>query len=324
MKKADIDLLMQQLETGAKKRNKVVSFFTKIIDKNYENNQREDLAIAYSDLGSRYKQIGCHDNASQAYEKSAKIYDMLANVDDLFWRDAVEQYLNAGNSCKSTNLQKTVDLYILAIDRCEKGRNYKKAYKIYKDLGNIYENVNELDKSIDVYTKALQCNDVCETNQGMKNEISIKLAELGIKNSDYKYSHDMYLNLINDNVKKEQESSLFKYKMNDLIFRYILCDFILHVETHDNISIAQHIDKLIDKCNKLWPSFEISNQHQLLIDCVHVCANDDGCKIKMFITDKSYVQIFSDPLIKKIFIDLIGFLDAMSLGPGELEVVDLS
>lgn len=307
-----IDSLLAQIENDSKK-NKVFSFFVKLIDKYYENNRIDEMATTYNTIGARYKQIKYYDDAGKAYEKSAKLYDTLNQS-----RESTEQYLNAAKCYKG---QIQIDNYNLAINQCIKGMNFKKAMKICIDLGKIYENDNNFNKSIHMHMKAYEYGEMDLMSQCEKNELFIKLANLGIKNGDYKFSHEIYRNLINENI--NNETKLLRYRMNNFIFRFILCEFILQTEHHSSIEMAQYIGDLIKKYNLLWASFEISNEYKLLIECVNVCSNDDGHKIEMIINKNCHQHIVNDPIIKKLFSDLIGFINTTNDLNG-MEVIDLS
>jgi tetratricopeptide (TPR) repeat protein len=317
--KVSVDALMQCTDKNVRKMDHFSAFFIKLIDKDYTTNKISECADAYKNAGDHYKHIGQYEDAAKAYEKAGLMYERLPGSDKSKYYDATEQYLNAGNCYIKHDTKKTILFYNIALDCCTNGLNFKKACKIYKDLGKIYEDQKEFKMSIKSYIKALNHNELDFGPANTKKEIMKKLAELGIKNNDFGYSCGIYKKMIEENI---NDQTLQRYVLKDYILKYILCECTFQFELYDDVLMGKHIEMLLERYVTLLPSFKNTPEYELLCKCVDIFMDEK--KKDLGLLRHSFTQLFSDHGINKLFLELVDFYDRIEVTDYEYESIDLS
>ena len=309
--------------------NKIMEILT-IWKKNYKDSLLEDAADIYSSAGDKYKFMNFLEDAGKAYLKSAKAYEQLAErlskrheVSGGWIESAAGQYIDAAIVYKTIDKQKTKQYFDTAARLYFDRLNYKRAGKIYRDLGKIYEDEEDFKKAIKIYEKALECDIVDNNSPIQKNNTRIKIAELAIINNDYEYGSKLYEEVIKDTVYNDKNISM-RYYAKEYILKILLCKFIINIDRYDdNDSVVQNMEVLIDKYCEHFRQFESSLEENLVSECIELYKNNEEENIKEYLLDHKKRAVLN-PIIARLFSGVIKSISDKIRSRNVLDEVDLS
>lgn len=295
--------------------------------KNNRNLLLEDAANIYSSCGDKYKYINLLEDAGEAYLKSANVYEQLSERfteqhDGVWIKSSAEQYVNAANVYKIIDIQKTKQFLIRASRLYFNARNYKRAAKIYQELGKIYEDDEDFNEAIKNCEKALECYVVDNNSPVQKNIIQIKIAELAIMNDDYPYGSKLYEEVIKGTI-YNGENILIKYYVKEYILKILLSNFIINIDRYDNNGfVVQNMKTLIDGYCDQFQQFAASEEENLILECIRMYENYEEEKIIEYLHNhKSGVN---NTIVARLFSGVIKSISDKIKSNNVLNVVDLS
>ncbi|CAK7232743.1 vesicular-fusion protein S17 [Sporothrix eucalyptigena] len=155
--------------------------------------------------------------------------------------------------------------------------NFRRAAKQKEDLGELYEELQALDRALASYENAAAWYDT-DGAQALANKNWLKVAELSAvaEKPDYYKSIEIFERV----AQKSISNNLMRYSVKEYLLKAGLC----HLATADNITAQRALDKYRD----MDPTFATTREHQLLVDLSEAIETGDADKFseKLFQYDQ--------------------------------------
>jgi len=217
----------------------------------------EDAAELYTKAANMYKNQKQWDQAANAFCRSAECHAKLGSK-----HETATDYISAGTCYSKTNVTEAVNCISTAVGLYVEEGRFSIAAKHQKEIGEMFEKANEIEKAVEAYQKAADYYDG-ENTTSAANGCLLKVAEMSAKLANYERAIGIYEEV----GKKSLDNNLTKWSVKDYLFRGMLC----HLCTTDMVSSKRAIDRYKD----LDVSFPSSRECKFLEQILHAVENYD-------------------------------------------------
>jgi len=188
----------------------------------------EEAAEMYTKGANMFKNAKQWDQAGAAFIRSAECHLKLQSK-----HEAATDYINASNCYRKTNVPEAVNSVTTAVNLYVEEGRFSIAAKHQKEIGEMYEQANEIEKSVDAYQKSADYYEG-ENSTSAANACLLKVAEMSAKLEKYERAIGIYETV----AKKSLDNNLLKWSAKDYFFRGLLC----HLCTTDLVSSKRALD----------------------------------------------------------------------------------
>ncbi|KAH8949805.1 hypothetical protein BDL97_10G050400 [Sphagnum fallax] len=208
----------------------------------------DDAAELLEKAANSYKLAKSWDKAANAYIKLANCQLKLESK-----HEAASAYVDAANCYKKSQPQEAVRMLNLAIGMFEDIGRLSMAAKHYKDIADIYEKEENVEKAMEYYDKAAELYSG-EGTDSLANQCKIKVAQFAAQLEQY----DKAIEIYEDVAKQSLNNNLLKYSVKGYLLNAGLCQIC----AKDVVGI----NNALEKYQELDPTFSSTRECKLLMD----------------------------------------------------------
>lgn len=223
--------------------------------------QADSAAFGWGLVGSKANAAELYENAANAYklakswDKAGSTYVKLATTrlksDDKF--GAASAYASAGNCSKKTQMREAIRNLKCAVDQFLALGKLTMAARYLKDIGDAYENENNVEEAIQSYEQAADLYDG-EEQSSLANTCKLKVAHLAAELEQYSKASDIFESV----AERSLDNHLLKFGVKGHLLNAGVC----HIARGDSIALENAIRKYQD----LDPNFESTRESKFLTD----------------------------------------------------------
>ncbi|KAL9226792.1 hypothetical protein vseg_002563 [Gypsophila vaccaria] len=220
-------------------------------------NKHEDAADLYDKAANYYKLAKSWDQAGATYEKLAGCHLKLDSK-----HEAANAYTEAGHAYKKTSIKDATSCLKQSVDCFLEIGRLSMAARYCKEIAEIYEGEQELDKAIIWYDKAADLFQSEEVTTSA-NQCRQKIAQYSAQLEQYPKAIEIY----EDIGRQSLNSNLLKYGVKGHLLNAGIC----HLCKGDTVSITNALDKYQD----MDPTFTGTREYRLLSDLASAVDEQD-------------------------------------------------
>eukprot|EP00249_Psilotum_nudum_P014635 c24930_g1_i1 orf=534-1400(+) len=223
-------------------------------------NKYEDAAELYEKAGNCYKLAKEWDKAGDVYLKLANCHLKLESK-----HETASAYVDAANCYKKTNAQESARCLGMAVSLFMEIGRLSMAAKHLKDMAEVYEKEEDLEKSIEYYEKAAELYQGEEvTSTG--NQCRLKVAQFAAQLGQYTKAIEIFESV----ARQSMDNNLLRYSVKGYLLNAGLC----HICGGDTIGITNALEKY----QELDPTFSNSREYKFLADLTVSIDEEDVAK----------------------------------------------
>lgn len=223
-------------------------------------NKHEDAADLYEKAANSYKLAKSWDQAGAAYLKLANCY---VKVDSK--HEAANAYAEAGHAYKKTSPKEAVSCLEQSVNSFLEIGRLNMAARYCKEIAEIYENEQELEKAVIWFEKAADLFQSEEVTTSA-NQCRQKVAQFAAQLEQYPKAIEIY----EDIARQSLNNNLLKYGVKGHLLNAGIC----HLCKGDVVSITNALEKYED----LDPTFRGTRECRLLSDLATAIDEEDVAK----------------------------------------------
>ncbi|KAI3508442.1 hypothetical protein L1887_23450 [Cichorium endivia] len=210
--------------------------------------KHEDAADLYEKAANFYKLGKSWDQAGAVYVKLAECYIKLDSKHEAAnaYADAGHCYKKTNNAACISNLEKSLDIF-MEIGRLGMSARY------CKEIAELYEQEQNLEKSMVYYDKAADLY-LGEEVSSSANQCRLKIAQFAAEVQQYQKAIEIY----EDIAKHALNNNLLKYGVKGHLLNAGICQLC----KGDVVAITNALDKYQD----MDPTFSGSREYRLLAE----------------------------------------------------------
>ncbi|XP_022146873.1 alpha-soluble NSF attachment protein 2-like [Momordica charantia] len=220
----------------------------------------DDAADLFDKAANSYKLSKSWDKAGSTYIKLANCHLKMESK-----HEAAQAYVDAGNCYKKTSVKEAISCIEQAVNLfCDIGR-LNMAARYYKEIAELYENEQDVERAIDYFEKAADLfqNEEVTTSA---NQCKQKVAQFAAQLEQYQKAIDIYEEI----AKYSLKNNLLKYGAKGHLLNAGICQLC----KGDIVAITKALDNYQD----LDPTFSGSREYKLLADIASALDEEDVAK----------------------------------------------
>ncbi|KAI3787278.1 hypothetical protein L1987_41637 [Smallanthus sonchifolius] len=228
----------EDFEKQAEKKLKGWAFF---------GSKHEDAADLYEKAANFYKLGKSWDQAGAVYVKLAECFLKLDSK-----HEAANAYADAGHCYKKTNTTECISCLDQALDLFMEIGRLGMSAKYCKEIAELYEQEQNLEKAMVYYDKAVDLYQGEEVNSSA-NQCRLKIAQYAAELEQYQKATEIY----EDIARQALNNNLLKYGVRGHLLNAGICQLC----KGDVVAITNALEKYQD----LDPTFAGSREYRLLM-----------------------------------------------------------
>ncbi|KAH9547789.1 hypothetical protein CY35_11G054500 [Sphagnum magellanicum] len=209
----------------------------------------------YDDAADLLEKAANSYKLAKSWNRAANVYIKLANcqlkLDSK--HEAASAYVDAANCYKKSQPQEAVRMLNLAINMFEDIGRLSMAAKHYKDIADIYEKEENVQRAMEYYEKAAELYSG-EGIDSTANQCKIKVAQFAAQLEQYNKAIAIY----EDVAKQSMSNNLLKYSVKGYLLNAGLCQIC----GKDVVAI----NNALEKYQELDPTFSSTREFKFLMD----------------------------------------------------------
>ncbi|CAM6013810.1 unnamed protein product [Sphagnum balticum] len=209
----------------------------------------------YDDAADLLEKAANSYKLAKSWNRAANVYIKLANcqlkLDSK--HEAASAYVDAANCYKKSKPQEAVRMLNLAINMFEDIGRLSMAAKHYKDIADIYEKEENVQRAMEYYEKAAELYSG-EGIDSTANQCKIKVAQFAAQLEQYNKAIAIY----EDVAKQSMSNNLLKYSVKGYLLNAGLCQIC----GKDVVAIYNALEKY----QELDPTFSSTREFKFLTD----------------------------------------------------------
>jgi len=209
----------------------------------------------YDDAADLLEKAANSYKLAKSWNRAANVYIKLANcqlkLDSK--HEAASAYVDAANCYKKSQPQEAVRMLNLAINMFEDIGRLSMAAKHYKDIADIYEKEENVQRAMEYYEKAAELYSG-EGIDSTANQCKIKVAQFAAQLEQYNKAIAIY----EDVAKQSMSNNLLKYSVKGYLLNAGLCQIC----GKDVVAIYNALEKY----QELDPTFSSTREFKFLTD----------------------------------------------------------
>ncbi|CAK9860593.1 unnamed protein product [Sphagnum jensenii] len=209
----------------------------------------------YDDAADLLEKAANSYKLAKSWNRAANVYIKLANcqlkLDSK--HEAASAYVDAANCYKKSQPQEAVRMLNLAINMFEDIGRLSMAAKHYKDIADIYEKEENVERAMEYYEKAAELYSG-EGIDSTANQCKIKVAQFAAQLEQYNKAITIY----EDVAKQSMSNNLLKYSVKGYLLNAGLCQIC----GKDVVAI----NNALEKYQELDPTFSSTREFKFLTD----------------------------------------------------------
>ncbi|KAJ4755006.1 Alpha-soluble NSF attachment protein [Rhynchospora pubera] len=218
--------------------------------------KQEDAADLYDKAANQFK-------LAKKWEKAANAYIQLANCHLKMEskHDAASAYIEAANCYKKYSVQDAGQALNQAVSLFLENGRLNMAARYCKELGEMYEQGQDLEKAMDFFERAADLF-ISEEVSSSANQCKQRVAQIAAQLEQYPKATDIFEEV----AKQSMNNNLLKYSVKGILLNAGICQLCRGdvVAIHNALERFQDID----------PTFSGTREYRLLADLA--AAMDDG------------------------------------------------
>ncbi|KAL9253695.1 Alpha-soluble NSF attachment protein-like protein [Drosera capensis] len=219
-------------------------------------NKYEDAAELYEKAANSYKLGKLWDQAGAVYIKLA---DCHLKMDSK--HEAASAYVDSANSYKKTSPTQAISSLVQAVTIFSEIGRFSMAARYCKDIGELYEQVQNFEQAIVYYERAAEFFQGEEVTTSA-NQCKQKVAQFSAQLEQYPKAIEIFEEIARHSI----NNNLLKYGVRGHLLNAGICQLC----KGDPVAISNALDKYQD----LDPTFSRTRDYQLLADLA--AAVDEG------------------------------------------------
>lgn len=219
-------------------------------------NKYEDAAELYEKAANSYKLGKSWDQAGAVYIKLA---DCHLKMDSK--HEAASAYVDSANSYKKTSPTQAISSLVQAVNIFSEIGRFSMAARYCKDIGELYEQVQNFEQAIVYYERAAEFFQGEEVTTSA-NQCKQKVAQFSAQLEQYPKAIEIFEEIARHSI----NNNLLKYGVRGHLLNAGICQLC----KGDPVAISNALDKYQD----LDPTFSRTRDYQLLADLA--AAVDEG------------------------------------------------
>ncbi|GAB2229537.1 hypothetical protein Drorol1_Dr00013783 [Drosera rotundifolia] len=219
-------------------------------------NKYEDAAELYEKAANSYKLGKSWDQAGAVYIKLA---DCHLKMDSK--HEAASSYVDSANSYKKTSPTQAISSLVQAVNIFSEIGRFSMAARYCKDIGELYEQVQNFEQAIVYYERAAEFFQGEEVTTSA-NQCKQKVAQFSAQLEQYPKAIEIFEEIARHSL----NNNLLKYGVRGHLLNAGICQLC----KGDPVAISNALDKYQD----LDPTFSRTRDYQLLADLA--AAVDEG------------------------------------------------
>ncbi|XP_076953437.1 alpha-soluble NSF attachment protein-like [Bidens hawaiensis] len=232
----------------------------KLTDWKFFGNKHEDAADLFEKAANFYKIGKSWDQAGAVYVKLAECYMKLDSK-----QEAANAYADAGHCYKKTNTTECISRLEQAVDLLMEIGRLSTSAKFCKEIAELYEQEQNLEKAMDYYDKASDLY-LGEESISYANQCRLKIAEHAAEMQQYQKAIEIF----EDIAKQALSNNLLKYGAKGHLLNAGICQLC----KGDDVAITNALEKYQD----LDPTFGGTREYKLLADLTASIEEEDVTK----------------------------------------------
>lgn len=190
---------------------------------------KEQAAELYKSAGNAYKLSNSWESSGNAFLKAAE--SILQSESK---SEAVNYYVEAGNSFKKVSLVDAITSYMKAIDLYAENGRFGMCARYYKEIAEIYEGDHNIDDALTTYEQAADfyIKDNKPTNA---NQMLLKVATFASEKGDLIRSADIFEKIALESL----TSRLGAFSAKGYFFQCLLC----HLASGDYVRVTNKLNE---------------------------------------------------------------------------------
>ncbi|KMZ63583.1 Alpha-soluble NSF attachment protein [Zostera marina] len=241
----------EEFEIKAEKKINGWSFF---------GSKYEDATDLYEKAANSYKLAKNWDKAGSVYVKLAACHLKLDSK-----HDAASAYVNAFNSYKKISIPEAAPYLSQAVNIFLEMGRLNMAARYYKELGEIYEQEENLEKAIDFLERAADLFQSEEVTTSA-NQCKQKIAQMAAELEQYPKAVEIFEGIARQNI----NNNLLKYSVKGILLNAGLCQLC----RGDVVAITNSLEKY----QELDPTFSDTREQRFLADLAASVEEEDVSK----------------------------------------------
>ncbi|KAJ0525637.1 putative NSF attachment protein [Helianthus annuus] len=229
----------------------------KLSDWKFFGNKHEDAADLYEKAANFYKIGKSWDQAGGVYVKLAECYLKLDSK-----HEAANAYADAGHCYKKTNTTECIARLEQALDLFMEIGRLSMSARFCKEIAELYEQQQNLEKAMDYYDKAADLYQGEEVSSSA-NQCRLKIAEYAAEMEQYQKAIEIY----EDIARQALSNNLLKYGVKGHLLNAGICQLC----KGDDVAIRNALEKYQD----MDPTFTGSREYKLLADLTASIEEED-------------------------------------------------
>lgn len=211
----------------------------------FKKRNKETLAIAkkFKDtfaIGDVHWNYASYYNNSQIYD-SAYYHFNLAHINfdkkNYLYESAKTQYGMAFIKGRFKDYSGSEVLTFSAINKFKKIKSYKSLFTCYNHLGALQKDINEYDRGLFYYKKAIEYLDKVKNNQSLYEAVYNNIANIYVKQKEYTKALKYYNKILDNNRLKSQNINRYTRAIDNKSF----CKFLMK----DTINVFNYLNEAL-------------------------------------------------------------------------------
>ena len=266
------------------------------------NNRFEKVCELYEAAGKSYVDAENWNEATESFVKAAELSE--TKLQSNF--NAAAYYCNAASAASNNDTARAIELYQLAVSLHMSNARIQQAAKVWRKVGQLYEDEEKINEAIEAYEKAFDCHEAEDT---MTNGILLLLliADLHIKNSNWKPAAGIYERVANLSIEK----NVNKGSIHQYLYKALLCWLLLDVQKFKIKRVKQKLALYYNQNRR----YEGTREFVLIEKCIAACEDEDVEKF----TDAIYQYNKQKPLESFESDMLLRMKQILKAGPSQEE-----
>ncbi|KAJ1697937.1 hypothetical protein LUZ63_006449 [Rhynchospora breviuscula] len=218
--------------------------------------KQEDAADLYDKAANQFKLAKKWERAANAYIKLANCQLKMESK-----HDAASAYIEAANCYKKYSVQDAGQALNQAVSLFLENGRLNMAARYCKELGEMYEQGQDLEKAMDFFERAADLF-ISEEVSSSANQCKQRVAQIAAQLEQYPKATDIFEEV----AKQSMNNNLLKYSVKGILLNAGICQLCRGdvVAIHNALERFQDID----------PTFSGTREYRLLADLA--AAMDDG------------------------------------------------
>mmetsp|Transcript_4763 Transcript_4763/g.9711 ORF Transcript_4763/g.9711 Transcript_4763/m.9711 type:complete len:290 (-) Transcript_4763:332-1201(-) len=235
-------------DNGAKAAEQVKAAEKKLASWSLFSNKYEDAAELLEKAANNYKLAKLWDEAGSTYMKLAECHVKCDSK-----HDAASTYVDAANSFKKTSTMKAVECLEMAIEAFTELGRLSLVAKHHKDIGEILEAENNIEKSMYHFEQAAEMYEG-EEQTSTANTCKLKVAQFSAKLELYVKAIELFEAVALASL----DNNLLKYSVKTHLLHAGLCQLC----RNDTVAVHNALEKYQD----MDPTFSGTRESKFLQD----------------------------------------------------------